>query len=152
MRAIPVLMITTLLLLAYGCSKDKFTTIPQLSISSISPDSVFSGDIMRIKGKYTDKEGDIDSIFVVRKYFAGETPTLIDTIERFQFARLGVPDNTTKADMEVAYEYNTDNYPDIPLLNGVSKDTSAAFGIILKDKAGNRSVYSESKKVRLKKP
>ena len=79
------LLITATVLLVVACNKDKFTTIPQLTIKSISPGTVVSGNVLTVKGTYTDKEGDIDSVFVVRKFFAGNTATKIDTIEKLKF-------------------------------------------------------------------
>ena len=145
------LVITATVIMVAACNKDKFTTIPQLTLKSISPGTVFSGNVITLKGSYTDKEGDIDSVFVVRKFFAGNTATKIDTIERFRFAALNLPGKTLEADIELTYEYNTQNLG-IRTLSGVQKDTTAAFGMILKDKAANRSEYKESEKIRLKKP
>lgn len=136
---------------AIACNKDKIATIPQYKFESISPEIVMSGDILQIKGTYTDKEGDIDSVFIVRKFFDGDNATKIDTIERIEFATLGVPPKTVEADMDITFEYNTFN-TGLRLLSGVNKDTTAAFGIILQDKVPNRSVYVESSKVRLIKP
>ena len=148
---LPQLLISATVLLMVACNKDKFTTIPQLNIKSISPGTVVSGNVLTVKGTYTDKEGDIDSVFVVRKFFAGNTATKIDTIEKFQFSALNLPPKTLEGDIELTYEYNTQNLG-IRTLSGVQKDTTAAFGMILKDKAANRSEYKESEKIRLKKP
>ena len=88
---------------------------------------------------------------MVRKFFAGNTATKIDTIEKFQFSSLNLPPKTLEGDIELTYEYNTQNLG-IRTLSGVAKDTTAALGMILKDKAANRSEYKESEKIRLKKP
>jgi hypothetical protein len=104
-----------------------------------------------MKSKYTDKEGDLDTILVVYKWYNGATVVKKDTF-RYSFEALHVPAKTDEADMNVTFEYNTNNNPDLRFLQGVVKDTTATLGLILKDKAGNRSLYSESKQIRLKKP
>lgn len=143
--------VAAIAIIIIACNKDKFTTIPQVEIDSISPETLSSGGILKIKGTYTDKEGDIDSIFIVRKYFAGSTATYVDTIEKIEFATLKVPQSTMEADFQIDFEYNTQQTT-LRQLSGVNKDTTAAFGIVLKDKAANRSEYKESEKIRLKKP
>ena len=145
-----LILIATIVIIALACSKDKFTSTPQVEIKSISPGEVFSGDVIRVKGKYTDKEGDLDSVLVVYKWYNGTIVTKHDTF-RYSFANMKIPPKTITADIEVAYEYQTNNQ-NIAILPGVGKDTTATFGIILKDKDSLRSNYAESAAIRLKKP
>lgn len=50
-----------------ACSKDKFTTKPQLKFKSVSSTSLNQGDVLEFKLQVTDKEGDIqDSIWFQR--------------------------------------------------------------------------------------
>ncbi len=145
---LPVLVLFVLA----ACNKDKFKTEPQVDIKSISPGTVRNGDVISLKGKYTDDEGDLDSVFVVYKWYNGTAVVRADTF-RYAFSRLGLPANTRKADIEVNFEYNTNNNPNLVPISGVSlRDTTATFGLVLKDKAAHRSNYGESDKVRLKKP
>ncbi len=132
-----------------ACNKDKFTTIPQVKIHSISPSDVNNGNIITLKGSYTDDEGDVDSVLVVYKWYNGLTVVKNDTF-RYGFNVLGVPDKTREADIKVTFQYNTAN-PGPPTLPGVIKDTTATLGLILKDKNENRSDYKESQPIRLKK-
>jgi hypothetical protein len=142
--------LSTLIVLA--CNKDKFTTIPQVDIKSISPGTVNNGDVIDLKGKFTDQEGDVDSVLVVYKWYNGTTVVRKDTF-RYSLEALGVPLKTRQADITVNFEYNTSNNPDLVTLPGVSiRDTTATFGLILKDKDKNRSEYKESDQIRLKKP
>ena len=145
-------LLVVFLFIVISCNKDKFTTVPQVKIESIKPEIVVSGNIITVAGSFTDDEGDIDSIFVVRKYFAGTTATRIDTLEKMSITNMNIPPKTREADITLTYEYNTNNFPALRFLPGVSKDTTATFGFVLKDKAANRSVYAESKSIRLKKP
>ena len=141
-----------LLVLIASCGKDKFKTEPQVEVKSIAPHTLSSGDVLNVKGKYTDDEGDLDSVFVVYKWYNGVAVVKADTF-RYPFSRLGLPANTRRADIEVTYEDNTNNNQNLVQLSGLSlRDTTATFGLILKDKAGHRSNYSESDKIRIKKP
>ena len=142
-------ILSALLVITIACNKDKFTTEPKVTVKSITPSVVFSGDIILMKSKYTDLEGDIDTVLVVYKWYNGATVVKNDTF-RYAFSTLGVPVKTQEADLNVSFEYNTTNNP--PYLPGVSKDTTATLGLILKDKASHRSNYSESSQIRLKKP
>ena len=146
-----LLLLSALIVLVIACGKDKFTTEPKVTVRSISPSDVFSGDIILMKSKYSDLEGDLDTVLVVYKWYNGATVVRNDTF-RYAFSTLGVPVKTQEADLNVTFEYNTNNNPDLRFLPGVSKDTTATLGLILKDKKANRSNYSESKQIRLKKP
>jgi hypothetical protein len=147
-----LLLAVVCLFLVTACNKDKFKTEPQVDIKSISPGTVFSGNVISMKGKYTDDEGDLDSFLLVYKWYNNITIVRNDTF-RFSFAGLNLPDKTREADLEVLLEYNTQNQNNMISLSGVStRDTTASFGVILKDKAGHRSNYAEWAKIRLKKP
>lgn len=143
-------VLTFILIVAVACNKDKFTTVPQVSIKSISPSTVNSGNIISLNGEYTDQEGDLDSILVVYKWYAGTTVTKKDTF-RYTFSTLNLPPKTTGADIIINFEYNTFSGNFFPL-QGVVKDTTATFGLILIDEAENRSEYAESNPIRLIKP
>jgi hypothetical protein len=139
-------------IIVVACNKDKFTTVPQVELKSISPETVFNGDIIKLEGKYTDQEGDLDSVLIVYKWYNNTTVVRKDTF-RYSFDGIGIPTKTREADIVITFEYNTNNNPDLVPLPGVSiKDTTATLGLVLKDKAANRSEYQESDKIRLKKP
>ncbi|MBI5373739.1 MAG: hypothetical protein HZA79_17065 [Sphingobacteriales bacterium] len=148
----PVWLFLLLTVLVIACNKDKFTTEPKVEVKSISPGTVSSGDVISLRAKYTDDEGDLDSTYIVYKWYNGTTVVLADTF-RFPIDALNLPPKLRQAEMFVEFEYNTNNHPDLMPLSGVSlRDTTASFGLILIDKAKHRSNYSESAKIRLKKP
>jgi len=152
MKFIQPLLITFIIVMI-SCGKDKFTTVPQVDVKSISPNNVQSGDIIEMKGKYTDQEGDVDTVLIIYKWYNGAASFLpLDTF-RFPMSALNLPDNTREGDIIVAYQYNTTNPNGYLTLPGVTvRDTTASLGLILIDKAGNRSNYDESDKIRLIKP
>jgi hypothetical protein len=147
-----LLILTFLILATVACSKDKFTSEPQVTVKSLQPSIVTNGSVIRLLASFTDEEGDVDSVYIVYKWYNGNTPTLIDTLMRFPTARLGIPAQLRKSDIAVEFEYNTYNQQSLLTLPGVSRDTSATLGLILIDKTRKRSNYSESTKIRLKKP
>jgi hypothetical protein len=135
-----------------SCNKDKFTTIPQVTIKSIKPDVVVSGNVISMKGKFTDQEGDLDSALIVYKWYNGTTAVLSDTLVRQSFTDFELPPKTRQGDLSIDFEYNTNNTGLRPISPPNVRDTTGALGIILIDKAGNRSVYVESDRIRLIKP
>ena len=141
-----------LTLFAVSCSKDKFTSEPKVEVRSIEPATVFNGNIIRVLARYTDEEGDVDSVYIVYKWFNGSNAIRVDTLMRFPTNRLGIPSSLRESDIAVEFEYNTYNQPNMLTLPGVTRDTTAAFGLILIDKTRKRSNYSESNKIRLKRP
>ncbi len=153
MKYILVLMIVALAIAVNGCKKNKFTTEPQVTIKSISPKTVYRGDLVQVKGSFTDDEGDVDSAFIVFKWYNGAAAVLIDTFKNYTISATGIPAKTREADFTLSFGYGVliDPFPTLPN-SPVIRDTSAAFGLILKDKAGHRSNYDESEKIRLKKP
>lgn len=144
-----VILALSALIFIVACNKDKFTTIPQVKVNAISPTEVHNGEIITLKGEFTDDEGDVDSVLVVYKWYNGVAVVKNDTF-RYNFASIGVPDKTREADIKITFQYNTAN-PGPPTLPGVLKDTTATLGLILKDKKENRSEYKESNPIRLKK-
>lgn len=138
-------------LLVISCSKDKFTTVPQVKMKSISPGTVRQGDVIAIKAKFTDQEGDVDSVFVIYKWYNGSVGFQpLDTL-KISLNGLGVPVKTKEADIVVEFAYGADllpTYLTLPL-SPVTRDTTATFGFVLKDKAGNRSEYTQSDAIRL---
>jgi hypothetical protein len=145
-----ILLIGTVLI-AFACGKDKFTTVPQVEIKSIAPDDVQQGNILQLRGEFRDQEGDIDSIFVVYKWYDGAIIRLDDTLKK-SFDVFELPNNTREGDIVVAYAYGQqiDGYALLPG-SPVAKDTTATLGLMLKDKKGNVSNYAESAPIRLRK-
>ncbi|MBL0232307.1 MAG: hypothetical protein IPQ08_01430 [Chitinophagaceae bacterium] len=147
-----LVLVAGVLLTATACNKDKFKTEPQVEVKSISPGTVVNGNIISLKGNYTDDEGDLDSVLLVYKWYNNAAIVRNDTF-RFNFANLGLPDKVREADIQVLLEYNTQNQANMVSIAGVSlRDTTASFGLLLIDKAGHRSNYAEAGKIRLKKP
>ncbi|HEV7331271.1 MAG TPA: hypothetical protein VGN63_09550 [Flavisolibacter sp.] len=134
-----------------ACSKDKFKTVPQVEIESISPDEAVNGSIIEMLATVTDQEGDLqDSVIVVRKRFNGDTQLTVDST-RLSLKGLGVP-NKQKIELRVTVSYGR-LFPEYALFQDLERtfDREFSIGLVVMDNAGNRSEYVESKKIVLKK-
>jgi len=138
-----VLYSTFFIILFAACNKDKFQDKPTIEIKSINPSQVsaFSGSYTEILLDFTDKQGDLDSVFLYKVWLNanGRTPT-------HPFFNYGIPDFPEKSKGEIKLTLDAASalvtaeqpipQPDAP--NGKQPDT-IAFKIIVKDKAGHVS-------------
>jgi hypothetical protein len=140
-----------LLAIFTGCSKTKFESVPQVKVKSLSPGQVFKGDIITLKARVTDKEGDLqDSLLLVFKRFDTDNTSLlsVDTL-RASLNPIDFPD-TKDIEVQVQFSYGELQQP-YYFLNTESDDRHISFGVIVQDRAGHRSNYDESGQIVLKK-
>lgn len=132
-----------------ACNKDKFKTEPQVEIKSLSPDEVYKGQTFRFSAEVTDKEGDLqDTVFLISKRFDEGNLLTTDTIP-FSIQNLDFPDRS-KIEVSAVFSYG-EFVPGTIFQNLEGSDRQLAIGIIVQDKAGNRSQYVESDKIVLRK-
>ena len=143
-----LLVLTVVVLALVACSKDKFKTEPQVEILSLGPSEVNKGEIFTFRAQVRDKEGDLqDSVLLVRKRFAGNVELTVDTL-RYDISSFAFPD---KSIIEVSAVFSYGEIRDSYIFaNLENQDREFAVGIIVRDKAGNRSEYQESGKILLK--
>jgi hypothetical protein len=67
MKTYPVILVAAGVFLCVACGKNKFTTIPQLKIKSISTDVVPLNGTITFKIQFTDKEGDVKDTLFIKK-------------------------------------------------------------------------------------
>ena len=85
-----------------ACGKDKFETVPQLTLRSKTPEVVPVNGTLRLNVEYTDKEGDVsDSLFIVRQRLNVRGPVQLPQ------SPYDVPDfpHTDKGEFEISLEY-----------------------------------------------
>jgi hypothetical protein len=144
-----ILTFSVLVVLLAACSKDNFKTQPTVQITSFGPGEVHKGMVFTFFADVTDKEGDVqDSVLLVRKRFTGQNLLSVDTV-RYSIANFGVP-LKTKIQIEAKFDYG-EVVDGTIFQNLESVDRNFAVGIIVRDKAGNKSDYVESNKIVLKK-
>lgn len=122
-----------------ACSKDTYTTKPQISIKSISSTTLSTGSVLLFQIHFTDKEGDIQDTLWIQK-FSRVCPGTAGV----QFtAASKVPDFTGTSNLEgileIGFGYNA-NVQGYNTISGCGNKTDTAyFKFWLKDKANNIS-------------
>lgn len=142
-----ILFVIAAALIFAACEKDKFTTIPQVKAKSISPGTVIPGNIIKFTASFTDEEGDIDTVFVVYRWYDNATIRKVDTF-KYNLASFNLPPKVRDGDLIVQYAYGNPTQG-FETLGAVSRDTTATLGIFVADKLGNRSELAESDRIRL---
>ena len=137
-----------------SCNKNKFKTQPQVQSISLSPNSVYLGQIFKLKATVTDKEADAtDSVFLVEKLYNITTNFVLktDTL-RFTTTDFGVPSND-QYEFEADFDFGQTSVPGTIYASSDdnSVDRNFSVGIIIRDKAGHKSDYVESNKIVLQK-
>ena len=135
----PIFLVLALTFFIAGCSKDKYTTKPQLIFKSVGDYNVPRGGLIVINLEMRDKEGDVsDSIFVLTR-----TSNCSKTDENspygYPIAEFPTSSNL-KAQVQIVYENGTDN-TDHAFYNGNKclKNDTTTFYFWMKDKANNVS-------------
>jgi hypothetical protein len=150
MKKIAVLLFAVSAL--FACSKDKFKTVPQIEIKSFGPDVVHNKETFSLRAIIRDKEGDLkDTITFYRKYFNGATMVKQDSFLKYNLDNFGFPEND-EIEVQLLFSYGEDRSPTYLLQNTELADRDLTIGIVVKDKAGNRSEYVETDRITLKKP
>lgn len=118
-----------------GCTKDKFTSKPQLKFESINTKVLDRGQIVSFTLSYTDLEGDLqDSIYVEK---VEPNCPLSGFSSRYKLPAFPATRNS-QGDLNISFGYNVNNYPLIKAPQCDRNDT-CYFRFMLKDKAQNKS-------------
>ena len=137
-----VLYSTLSFILFAACNKDKYQDKPTIEIKSVNPTQVstFTGSDAEVLMEFTDKQGDLDTVFLYKERLNTVVKPVLNPIISFE-----IPDfpKKTKGELKVTL-HNTDlaassdprSQPDAP--NGKEPDT-IVLHIIVKDRAGNVS-------------
>jgi hypothetical protein len=135
------------LMILIACKKDNIDTKPAIKIKSISPMQVPGGVPLEILLSFTDKQGDLDTLFLKKKRINSfVVPVRVDS---FFYLVPKFPEKT-KGEIKVTLQYNEDLVaaesprPQTDAPNGKEPDT-LVFRFYIKDKAKNVSdtIYSE---------
>jgi hypothetical protein len=129
-------------LLLVACDKGKFETKPQLTFKSVNYSEVPFNAPLQIVLEFTDKEGDVsDTLFFIRQRLNVSDPvTPVPSI--YQLPEFP---NTTKGDIEINLDYQTDltfNLPPIRIPGSNperNEPDTMRYKIVARDKEGNLS-------------
>lgn len=99
----PVLYSAILIFLVVACNKDNIETTPTLKIKSFNPNQVPGNSALEIMLNFTDKQGDIDSLFLKKiRVNKDQRPTQFDSIN------YKIPEFPEKAkgEIRITLDYN----------------------------------------------
>jgi hypothetical protein len=138
-----IILVIGFVFILVACNKDKFQTKPQLKLESTSDKNIPVNGSLKVKLEFTDKEGDLDTLLVMKKYRMNVrvVPTIRDSIG---FTLPPFPE-TTKGVFELDltwgnYLVSALNAPTVIGSNPVKKESdSLKLVFYIKDKAGNKS-------------
>jgi hypothetical protein len=135
-----ILVILSLSVMFFGCSKDKVETKPHLSLKSANPKVVPLNNDMIVNMDFTDEEGDLDGVYMWkirlnRIKLTTVRDSLFLTIPEF-------PKNNT-GQLELLLEYQrhliSATNPRRDPLSGKLESDTLNMKFVLKDRAGNTS-------------
>jgi hypothetical protein len=133
-----IVFLVSVIIISIACNKGKYTTAPQLYFKSVNNTVLSSGqNNLEFTLNFTDKEGDIDSLFIKRVSKVCPNDFLNDYVEK-------IPNFTytsnQKGDIYVNFSYNNIDSNKINISSCISnKNDTSSFRFCLKDKAGNYS-------------
>lgn len=130
------ILIAVVSLIFLGCTKDKFSTTPQLTYKSVSTDRLSPNQVIQFSLSFTDAEGDVVDTMYVQKV------SLNCAASNFS-ERVPIPDFATnknlKADVLVSYANGINNPPYTTVASRCNYNDTCYFRFMLKDKANNKS-------------
>ena len=149
-----ILLFSCLCGVLMACNKNKFETVPQVSIKSFGPDVVRKGEIFELVAEVTDKEGDLqDSVLLLRKRFTNGTipvPTRPDDSTYLDLRDFRFP-NKPSIELRIIFAYG-EQIPGTFFYNiQESVDRGVTYTLIVSDRAKNKSTAVETRMITLKK-
>jgi hypothetical protein len=147
-----LLTIAAIFIVASACKKDTFETKPKLEFKRVNATTFAQGNTVSFVIEFTDKEGDIDSIYIHRVSKVCPTSGSYRTPGRERMPSEYEQTKNVKAEFAINFAYNVSNagFPTLTAC-GIRNDT-AFFKFWVKDKAGNISDTVSSPNVVFLKP
>ncbi len=134
-------LLSLLAFILFACSKDKFETKPSLKYKSASTHIVPMGSGLQVNLEFTDKEGDLDSVFIIRERLNKRGPLINNSL---QLAFPSSFNNETKGELILNLDYGGRltyqiNGISIPGSGGAYEPDTLLLKFVIKDKAKNYS-------------
>jgi hypothetical protein len=133
------ILIIVLSLIAFGCSKEDFTTVPQLKYESVSNKILPIDQIIEFRLKFTDLEGDLQDTVFVEKIAVNCPDSYLQIARPFPTVPGG---NMKSGDLKISFG-NGINVPNdyIPwsIAPRCDENDTCFFRFVIKDKAQNKS-------------
>ena len=130
------ILIAVICLAICGCTKNKFSTIPQLKYKSVNTNELSNGQIIQFKLSYSDAEGDLQDSIYVEKYGTNCPDSRFK--QYYNMPNFPVVKNS-EGEILVSYGYGVPNYPLIQSPQCPGKNDTCYFRFMIQDKAKNKS-------------
>lgn len=135
MKTIPVILLCFLAVFMVACGKDKFETKPLLKIKDYTSKNVSSGEQLRIRINYFDKEGDLSQcLFVARRVRLNLKPLGTSDNDKADILDTPLPEFPAKDKGEISFTQKWDF-----LKESTTENDTLVFRFAVTDKAGNAS-------------
>ena len=145
------ILVAFALCIVVACTKDSFSTTPQLTFKSVNATVIGGGGVLAFSLDYTDKDGDITGVKDTSSYldtlggalyYVKKSINCSDSISGWYNLPQDVPaTSNSKGTIDITFTYGT-----VPVPGSVSigrgcydSDDTCVFKFVLKDKAGHRS-------------
>ncbi|MGG9971809.1 hypothetical protein ACQ33O_08470 [Ferruginibacter sp. SUN002] len=119
-----------------ACSKDKFTTKPQLTFKSANTNVVEKENVLEFTLDFTDEEGDIDSLFMFK---ITKNCSLSDLKDSSEITASLPRVKKQRGDLIVTYKNAVNAFPYLPCYPLCTENDTCYFRFVLMDKAKNKS-------------
>ena len=130
------ILISLVCLIFLSCKKEEnYSSTPNLKYKSVDTKYLTPGGIVKFTLSFTDKEGDLDSLFVQK---VNPACALSGTIDRYYVSDALVNLKSKSDDLLVSFGYRVDGYPKIGEPQCKINDT-CYFRFALLDKAKHHS-------------
>lgn len=131
-----------------ACNKDKVETKPHVTFKSFNTDVVELNETLRVTLDFTDQEGDLDSLFIVRERLNSRGPS-------YKLLPYGIPEfnGETRGQLLITMQYQQDivvnlNALRIPGSNPPAYEADTLqLKFYVKDRAGNISDSTSPKQL-----
>jgi hypothetical protein len=133
------LFFTAVLLLA-ACTKDKFTTKPQLKVKTINATDISDDQTLIITLDLTDKEGDFSTFFAIKKSVAScPASDYVDSSSLFSIPQDFIDAKKKEGDVVITLDRTNRGGNSCTASGGGAKIDTAVFSFWTRDRAGNTS-------------
>ena len=122
-----------------GCTKDKYTTKPQLEFKSVNSYNVERGDLIKFNLEFRDKEGDISDTLYIQNRTKNCPNSDYGTPVAYKVAEFPTSANI-KGQIQIVFENGTNNTGNVVYTaNACQKPDTTVFYFWIKDKHDNIS-------------
>jgi hypothetical protein len=134
-----IIAVASIAFLQFSCSKDKFTTRPQLKFKSVNNYTIDRGDLIIFNLEFTDKEGDVSDTLYFQNRTANCPASDYGAPASYKIAEFPTTADI-KAELEITFENGTNNTGNVIYSgNRCLKPDTTYFYFWMKDKANNVS-------------